>query len=116
MRRSMDTKTASCLLISKVLVADGIMTDAERGFLTRYMDKLGLDETARAQVISLEGWDEADQAVQAMTAAEKQAVLDEASNAALVDGNLSPLELAAVKKVAAALGLGDRKSTRLNSS
>lgn len=102
----MDTKTASCLLISKVLVADGIMTDAERGFLTRYMDQLGLDEAARKRVIALDGWDEADQAVSAMSAAERQAVLDQASDAALVDGNLSPLELAAVKKVAQALGLG----------
>jgi hypothetical protein len=33
----MNEKVAKCLLIAKVLVADGIMTDDERGFLAGVM-------------------------------------------------------------------------------
>lgn len=102
----MDHRVASCLLVSKVLVADGIVTDAEREFLSRYMERLGLTPEERAQVVELEGWEEADVVAQGMTQAEKQAVLDEASEAALVDGTLSPLELNAVKQLASLLGLG----------
>ncbi len=102
----MDHRVASCLLVSKVLVADGIVTDREREFLSRYMDRFELSPEERAQVTELEGWDEADVVAQGMTPEQKQAVLDEASEAALVDGTLSPLELNAVKQLAAALGLG----------
>lgn len=102
---AMDSKIARCLLISKVLVADGIMTENERAFLNHYMDQLGLDDAEREQVVSLEGWDEAEPIVKAMSTEEKHAVLDAASNAALADGTLSPLELGAVKRIATALGL-----------
>ena len=78
----MDSKIARCLLISKVLVADGIMTENERAFLNHYMDQLGLDDAEREQVVSLEGWDEAEPIVKAMSTEEKHAVLDAASNAA----------------------------------
>ncbi|MGE0322895.1 MAG: TerB family tellurite resistance protein [Polyangiaceae bacterium] len=101
----MDSKIARCLLISKVLVADGIMTENERAFLNHYMDKLGLNDAEREQVVSLEGWDEAEPIVKAMSDEEKHAVLDAASHAALADGTLSPLELGAVRRIAAALGL-----------
>ena len=101
----MNDKTARCLLISKVLVADGIMTDRERAFLDHAMTRLGLSEAERRQVIDLEGWDEAEPLVANLSDAEKQATLDELAQAALADGALSPHELAAVQQIADALGV-----------
>ena len=43
----MNEKVAKCLLVSKVLVADGMMTDAERGFLDAMMTADGLDAEDR---------------------------------------------------------------------
>ena len=56
----MTANVAKCLLVSKVLVADGIMSDDEHWFLSLSMDKLGLSPDERAAVSELEGWDEAE--------------------------------------------------------
>ena len=101
----MNERMARCLLISKVLVADGIMTDRERSFLDHAMTRLGLSEAERRQVIELEGWDEAEPLVANLSDADKQAALDELAKAALADGKLSPHELAAVDQIATALGV-----------
>lgn len=103
--RSMDVRLAECLLIAKVLVADGIMTVTEKDFLRRAMDALDLTEAERAKVHDLEGWDEAEPLVAALPADAKRAVVDKVVAAALVDGQLSPHEMDAVKKITAALGL-----------
>ena len=42
--RAMTDAVASCLLIAKVLVADGMMADNERAFLARSMEALGLSD------------------------------------------------------------------------
>lgn len=104
-RPCMDVRVAECLLIAKVLVADGIMTDTEKDFLRRAMDALELDEADRARVHDLEGWDEAEPLVAALPADQKRAVVDKVVAAALVDGQLSPHEMDAVEKITAALGL-----------
>ena len=62
----MNEKVAKCLLVSKVLVADGIMTDDERGFLEAMMAAEGLDADERRRVIDLEGWDQAEQLVRGL--------------------------------------------------
>ncbi|MCA9599367.1 MAG: TerB family tellurite resistance protein [Myxococcales bacterium] len=102
----MEPKVARCLLISKVLVADGIMTAQEREFLHRAMVGFGLSEDERQRVIELEGWDEAEHIVAAMTEREKRALVDDLTEAALIDGKLSPHELEAVQRIAQALGIG----------
>lgn len=101
----MNTNVAKCLLVSKVLVADGMMADDEREFLDGMMTKLGLTEDERRRVIELEGWDEAEPIVKALSADEKQEMIELLVDAASADGRLSPHELAAVKRVSKALGL-----------
>jgi uncharacterized tellurite resistance protein B-like protein len=96
---------AKCLVVSKVLVADGIMTDDERGFLAAMMHKLELTPDEQRRVIELEGLDEADQVVGALSIDERRAIVELLVDAASADGRLSPHELAAVKRVTAALGL-----------
>jgi len=96
---------AKCLVVSKVLVADGIMTDDERGFLAAMMDRLELTEDERRSVVELEGLDEADRIVGALSAAERSELIELLVDAASADGRLSPHELVAVKRVSDALGL-----------
>ena len=101
----MDPKVAKCLLVSKVLVADGIMTENERVFLDKMMRGLGLDETQRRNVLDLEGWDQAEPVVAKLSTEEKRELVSTLVDASSADGRLSPLELATVKRITAALGL-----------
>jgi uncharacterized tellurite resistance protein B-like protein len=99
------TNVAKCLLVSKVLVADGMVTDDERAFLDGVMTKLGLDPDERRGVIELEGWDDAEAVVAALSIDERLALIEMLVDAASSDGHLSPNELATIKRVEAALQL-----------
>lgn len=101
----MNTNVAKCLLVSKVLVADGMMSDDEREFLDGMMTKLGLTDDERRRVIDLEGWDEAEPIVNKLSDDEKHTIVELLVDAASADGRLSPHELATVQRVSKALGL-----------
>lgn len=101
----MTPNVAKCLLVSKVLVADGMMSDDEKQFLGNMMDKLGLSDDEKKCVIELEGWDEAEPIVNQLSADEKSEIIELLVDAAAADGRLSPHELAAVKRVSSALGV-----------
>ena len=101
----MDPKVAKCLLVSKVLVADGIMTENERIFLDKMMKGLGLDDGQRQRVLDLEGWDQAEPVVAKLSEDEKRELVSLLVDASSMDGRLSPLEAATVKRITAALGV-----------
>jgi uncharacterized tellurite resistance protein B-like protein len=101
----MTPNVAKCLLVSKVLVADGIMSDDEHWFLTSLMDRLELTPEERQKVTDLEGWDQAEGICKALPVDERRDLVAMLVDAASADGRLSPHELAAAKKVAAALGV-----------
>ena len=101
----MDPKVAKCLLVSKVLVADGIMTENERIFLDKMMKSLGLDDDQRQRVLALEGWDQAEPVVAKLSEDEKRELVSLLVDASSMDGRLSPLEAATVKRITAALGV-----------
>lgn len=101
----MTPNVAKCLLVSKVLVADGMMHDEERGFLDTLMTKLGLSDDERRRVIDLKGLDEAEPIVLALPIEERRALVEILVDAASADGRLSPHEMATVKRVQAALHL-----------
>lgn len=101
----MTTNMAKCLLVSKVLVADGMVGDDERAFLAALMQKLGLDAEEQRSVIELEGWDEAEGLVNELPLEQKLELVELLVDAAAADGHLSPTELAAIKRVEAALGI-----------
>jgi uncharacterized tellurite resistance protein B-like protein len=102
----MNAKVAKCLLLSKVLVADGVVTDEERGFLETMMTAYGLDDDERRRVVELEGWDEAEPLLRALPIEERQALIEQLVDAASADGRLSPHELATIKDLARELGVG----------
>jgi uncharacterized tellurite resistance protein B-like protein len=101
----MNTNVAKCLLVSKVLVADGMMSDDEREFLANMMTKLGLTDDERKRVVNLEGWDEAEPIVNQLPEEERRGLVELLVDAASADGRLSPHELTAVKRVSEALKL-----------
>ena len=100
---AMRANVAKCLLVSKVLVADGIMSDDEHWFLSAMMERLGLTPEEREAVTDLEGWDEAEPIVLALPFEERRELVEMLLDAAGADGRISGAEMAAVKKVAAAL-------------
>ncbi|MBX3269161.1 MAG: TerB family tellurite resistance protein [Sandaracinaceae bacterium] len=102
----MNDRLARCLLIAKVLAADGIMTDGERDFLEGAMEELGLTSEERARCRDFDGWDEAEPIVAALSVDEKRALMDRLVLAVLADGKVSPHEMSTVEKLSAALGLG----------
>lgn len=101
----METRVARCLLLSKVLIADGIMTENERNFLEAAMDKLALTDDERKRVVELEGWNEAESALVALSLEKKQELVSELIDAATTDGRLSPLEAGMVQRISDALGI-----------
>ncbi len=101
----MHERVASCLLIAKVLVADGMMAEPEREFLERSIQLFGLTDAEARNVRDLEGFDEAETIVAALPEAKKRALVDQLLEAALVDGKLSPHETKTVASITKALGL-----------
>jgi uncharacterized tellurite resistance protein B-like protein len=101
----MDERVARCLLIAKVLAADGIITDEEREFLETTMDAFGLDPHQRQQVRDLDGWDEAEPVVAALSLNERRALMDGLLQAVLADGKISPHETETIARLSQALGL-----------
>jgi uncharacterized tellurite resistance protein B-like protein len=101
----MDPRVAKCLLLSKVLAADGIMTENERAFLDSAMTRMGIADDQRRRILDLEGWDDAEAALAHLSQDEKREIVSQLVDAASADGRLSPLEMAMVKKISAALGV-----------
>jgi len=101
----MDVRIAKCLLVTKVLVADGIMTENERALLEGAMSNMGLSPEEKRRVFDLEGWDDAEEAVATLSEDEKRDLVSQLVDAASVDGRLAPLELATIKRITSALGL-----------
>ena len=101
----MNANVAKCLVVSKVLVADGMVTDDERAFLDTMMRSLGLTDEERHSVVQLEGIDDADAIVRGLSIDERRDVVSTLVDAMSADGRLSPHELEAVKRVTMALDL-----------
>ncbi len=101
----MNTNVAKALVVSKVLVADGMMHDEEREFLAGLMTQLGLDEAERKQVIELEGLDAASEVVTTLPEDERRDLVAMLVDASSADGKLSAHEMATVQRLTKALGL-----------
>jgi len=101
----MATGFAKCVLLTKGLTADGIMTENERALLDKAMAREGLTEAERKAVVELEGWNDAEASVVKLPEAERRELLGELVESASVDGRLSPLEASMLKQITAALGL-----------
>ena len=101
----MNTNVARALVVSKVLVADGMMHDEEREFLADLMTQLGLSDAERKQVIELEGLDAASAVVNQLPEDERRDLVATLVDASSADGKLSAHEIATVQRLTKALGL-----------
>ena len=101
----MEKRVAHCHLIAGLLASDAVMTEEERAFLNRCMDSLGLTDEERDQVKHFEGAEEAEATMKALPEADRRALVDDLVAAALADGQLTPAEMALVKKLTDSLGL-----------
>lgn len=101
----MNERTARCLLVARVLAADGFMTADEHAALAATMERHGLDEAERRIVSDLDRMDEAEATLRALPLEARRALVDELIEAALADGKLSPLETKTVAEISAAIGL-----------
>ena len=101
----MEPRIAKSLLFTKVLAADGIMTENERAVLDSAMKKLGVKDEERRGILDLEGWDEAEASLKGLTLDEKREIVSLLVDAASADGRLSPLEMAMVKRISTDLGI-----------
>ncbi len=101
----MEPRIAKCLLLTKVLAADGIMTENERAFLDAAMKKMGVLDSERRGILDLEGWDEAEGALVNISDDDKREIVSQLVDAASADGRLSPLEMAMVKRITKELGI-----------
>ena len=101
----MELRIAKCLLLTKVLAADGMMTENERAFLDSAMKKHGVKDEEKRGVLDLEGWDEAEATLRGIPEEEKRELISQLVDAASADGRLSPLEMQMVKKISKDLGI-----------
>ncbi len=101
----MDVRVAKCVLMAKVLTADGIMTENERVLLDKTMAREGLTDAERKSVTELEGWTQAEAALVKLPENERRELLGQLVEGASADGRLSPLEATMLKQITAALGL-----------
>lgn len=101
----MNTNVAKALVVSKVLVADGMMHDEEREFLADLMTRLGLSDAERKQVIELEGLDAAASMVSSLPEDERRDLVSMLVDASSADGKMSAHEMATVQRLTKALGL-----------
>jgi uncharacterized tellurite resistance protein B-like protein len=101
----MDVRVAKCVLLTKVLAADGIITENERSVLDRALEREKLTDAERDVVLNPDYWNEAEPVIVKLPESERREFLNELVEAASVDGRLSPLEAATLKQITAALGL-----------
>jgi tellurite resistance protein len=101
----MDPRVARCLLIAKVLAADGFMTESERAYLEETMEALGLEDGERTRVRNFDGFDEAEAVCAKMPMDARRVLVDELLQAAINDGKISPHERDAIAQLTTALGL-----------
>jgi uncharacterized tellurite resistance protein B-like protein len=101
----MDVRVAKCVLLTKVLAADGIITENERMVLDKAMKRENLTDAEREVVSDIDGWDAAEVSIAELPESERRALLGELVEAASADGRLSPLEASMLKQITKALKL-----------
>lgn len=101
----MKESVARCHLLARVLAADGIITPEERDLLNTTMAQLQLDDTERDHVTHFEHTNGAEVTLRALPEDDRRAFLDTLVEAALVDGRLTPHEVATIKAINRSLGL-----------
>lgn len=101
-------KLQICKVITRAIMADVRITDDEREFLYKLMDRYELTEEQRTDVLNRNMDDDPAEMAKEITSLEsKDELLTELLTAVAVDGEVAPSEITYVKKVGAAIGVSD---------
>ena len=100
----MSDKLQICKVVAQAILADCQVTDAEHEFLTTLMDKYGLDEAQRKDVLARNVGDDPKILAEGVTEFDsKNELLVELAMAVAADGKLSSTEKELINDVAKAL-------------
>jgi uncharacterized tellurite resistance protein B-like protein len=95
---------AFCELVAQLVIVDGAVTDAERVFLERVMDRFGLDAAAKKAVInSVDIDDPVGPRLALLSPETRRLLLSELEAAAALDGEIHPSERQMIEEVRRAL-------------
>jgi tellurite resistance protein len=92
-------------LIEQVIAADGIITDDEREFLRRVIERFGLSEEERADRVVQSDPGRATRTLRTFSPDDQARVMALLVDAAVADGKVEPEERALLLASAAALGI-----------
>ncbi|MCP4676467.1 MAG: TerB family tellurite resistance protein [Deltaproteobacteria bacterium] len=94
-------KIQICKVVTQAILADAQITDSERSFIEKLMDKYELDEDQRKEVLSRNiGDDPAEMARKITSFESKNELIVELAMAVAVDGEISSSERALLDRVA----------------
>ena len=94
-----------CEIVAQLIIADAAVTDAEREFLYRLMDRFGFDESDRSAVINaVDIGQRIDHRLARLDADARRELLAELEAAAAVDGVIGAGEQQILEEVRRALG------------
>lgn len=94
-----------CQIVAQLLIADAAVTDGEREFLERLMDRFGFDPTQKQAVFDgVDIGQPVDDRVARLDADSRAALLAELEAAAVVDGEIAQGEREIIEDVRRALG------------
>ncbi len=104
----MNDKLQICKVVAQAILADCKVTDSEHAFLTTLMDKYGLDDEQRKDVMARNIGDNPGDLAESVTEFDsKNELLVELAMAVAADGELSSSEKTLIDEVAKAIGVPD---------
>ena len=94
-----------CQIVAQLLIADAAVTDGEREFLERLMDRFGFDKAQKQAVFDgVDIGEPIDGKLSLLDPASRTQLLGELEAAAAVDGEIAESELAIIDEVRRAIG------------
>lgn len=94
-----------CQIVAQLLIADAAVTDSERDFLERLMNRCGFDATQKQAVFNgVDYGQPIDDKLAKLDTASREQLLGELEAAAAVDGEIDEGELEIIDVVRRALG------------
>lgn len=102
-----DEKKLFVKILGQILIADGALSDAERDYLDRVLDSLGLEGDERKQALmGIDVDSPVEERVAALAPETRARLLDEARKALEADAQINPGEARIVDRIQAVLAGG----------
>lgn len=92
-------------IVGQMLITDGVLADAERSYLDRLMESLGMDPTEQKDALREISLDSPlEERVSALSGEARDSLLAEAEKAMAIDGRASNSEQALLERIRALVG------------